>query len=903
MNINDSVRRRNRTAAGGAILAAIGVLLCMTLSRAATSGQERLSLNPDWRFIKGDPSPNVTNELVYANIKPWMMATGDEFVKDPSAAKHPRPEGNPGGGVSYVQNGFDDSGWRKLNLPHDWGIEGPFEQGLPGETGKLPWAGIAWYRKHLTIPASDQGKQIYLDIDGAMAYANVWLNGQYVGGWPYGYASWRLDLTPYVKVGADNVLAIRLENPPESSRWYPGGGIYRNVWLVKTAPIHVGHWGTYITTPKVHYDAATVTVRTTVANDSKSDASVIVRTQIHGLNAAGEPIARVAAATEPVTLQIAAGKSEVAESEATVANPALWSIASPHRYVAVTTVEQNGKVIDTCETPFGIRSLKFDPDNGFLLNGQQVRFNGVCDHHDLGALGPAINVRALERQLQLLREMGCNAIRTSHNPPAPELLDLCDRMGFVVMDEAFDCWVRGKKRNDYHLLFPDWHEKDMRAQVDRDRNHPCVVLWSIGNEIGEQANAAGHQVGAELARFVHEEDPTRPVTAGCNNLQAGYNGFQKVVDVFGYNYKPGEYAKFHRTNPGLMLFGSETASTISSRGEYFFPVSTNKAEGKADFQMSSYDLYAPRWATTPDTEFKGQDQYPFVAGEFVWTGWDYLGEPTPYNADTTNLLNFTDPAEQERMEKELAATRQDQGAVAQFLLRHHRSGRIQERPVLPLSGAVASRPADGAHSAALELAGPGRPGHACVRVHIGRRGGTVPERPIARTQEEGPIRIPALLERREISARHAEGRRLQEWPEMGDRRGQDHRRGGQTDPATRPRPNPRGWPGPVVCHRNGCGQERMDGPAFQEQDPVYSRRTGRNRGDRQRRRDRSRLVPVQRARRVQRTLSGHRPREGGPVGTHHAPSACRRLEGRNGPDRERREIGVMGKWKMEDEGE
>ena len=627
--------------------------LAVSSATAQNPPRERLSINADWRFIKGDPG-DATNSLPYATLKDWMTATGEEFVKDPSAAKHTRPDGNPGSDLAWTQSGFDDSGWRKLNLPHDWGIEGPFNQEYPGETGKLPWFGVAWYRKHLNIPSSDQGKQICLDLDGAMSYANVWCNGQYVGGWPYGYASWRLDLTPYVKYGAENVLAIRLDNPPDSSRWYPGGGIYRNVWLVKTAPIHVGHWGTYITTPQVNHAAATVDVKTTVANDSRSDASVTVRTQIHALNAAGQKIARVAGATEPVKLQIAPGKSEVAAAQATVENPALWSILLPNRYVAVTTVEQNGRMIDTYETPFGIRTIKFDPDKGFFLNGQLVRFNGVCDHHDLGALGSAVNVRALERQLQILREMGCNAIRTSHNPPAPELLDLCDRMGFVVMDEAFDCWVRGKKRNDYHLLFPEWHEKDMRAQVNRDRNHPSVVLWSIGNEINEQGNPAGHKIGAELARFVHEEDPTRPVTAGCNNLQAGYNGFEKVIDVFGYNYKPMEYARFHQTNAVLMLFGSETASTISSRGEYFFPVSNNKGEGKADFQMSSYDLYAPRWATTPDTEFRGQDENQFVGGEFVWTGWDYLGEPTPYNADSSNILNFTDPAEQERMKQELA---------------------------------------------------------------------------------------------------------------------------------------------------------------------------------------------------------------------------------------------------------
>jgi beta-galactosidase len=309
--------------------------------------------------------------------------------------------------------------------------------------------------------------------------------------------------------------------------------------------------------------------------------------------------------------------------------------------------------VDTYETPFGIRTIKFDPEKGFFLNGEHVPLNGVCDHHDLGALGSAINVRALERQVQILQEMGCNAIRTSHNPPAPELLDVCDRLGMLVMDESFDCWARGKNRNDYHLLFADWHEKDWRAELRRDRNHPSIILWSTGNEVPEQDSPQGHLVSAELTRIAHEEDPTRPATAACSDGRAGFNGFQKTVDVFGYNYKPTQYGRVHDANPGLPVFGSETASCISSRGEYFFPVSNNKADGKADFQMSSYDLYAPPWATSPDTEFKGQDTFPFVAGEFVWTGFDYLGEPTPYNGDMSNLLNFTDPAEKARMEAEL----------------------------------------------------------------------------------------------------------------------------------------------------------------------------------------------------------------------------------------------------------
>ncbi|MGO8929590.1 MAG: beta-galactosidase GalB [Limisphaerales bacterium] len=637
----------------GATVSLLAAMLIATpaILRAAgePSSRERLSFNADWRFIKGDAAGSE-GKLSYETLKPWLLATGPEFSLNTTPPS--RPDGNPGSDVAYTQPAFDDAAWRKLNLPHDWGVEGPFKQEYPGETGKLPWWGVAWYRKHFTVPAGDSAKQFYLDIDGAMAYASVWLNGQFVGGWPYGYASWELDLTPYIKASAENVLAIRLENPPDSSRWYPGGGIYRNIWLVKTAPVHVGHWGTYITSG-VTGKTATVNLKVKVENSSSADAQVRCAAQIYELDAQGQKSGRPALACAPTELKIGSHAGGEVTLSGSIVNPKLWSLKQPNRYVAVTSVEQGGKVVDSCETPFGIRTIQFTPDNGFLLNGERVPLNGVCDHHDLGALGSAINIRALERQLRILQEMGCNAIRTSHNPPAPELLDVCDRLGFIVMDEAFDCWARRKTKNDYHLLFPDWHEKDLRAMIRRDRNHPSIILWSIGNEIPEQGSANGPKIAGELAAIVHEEDRTRPVTSACNDTRAGYNGFQSQLDVFGYNYKPGEYGKFREANPGIPLFASETASCVSSRGEYFFPVSDNKSQGRADFQMSSYDLYAPPWATPPDTEFRGQDKFPFVAGEFVWTGFDYLGEPTPYNRDASNLLNFTDPAEKAAMEKQL----------------------------------------------------------------------------------------------------------------------------------------------------------------------------------------------------------------------------------------------------------
>jgi beta-galactosidase len=665
---------------------AAAMLLQGAVVRAADV-RERVSIDMDWRFQKGDPEGN-TVDLRYmerpaaggrgrgaapatapaadapatpaAGIYPWILPSGNALLKDP-AKRAQRPAGNLGDGVAFVSPTFDDSSWRRLDLPHDFGIEGPFlppgQAGSDGATGRLPYFGVAWYRKHLTIPAADAGKQLFLDMDGSMSYTTVWLNGQIVGGWPYGYSSFRLDLTPYAKPGADNVLAIRLDNPPNSSRWYPGGGIYRNVWLVKTSPVHVGQWGTYVTTPEVSAAAATVNVRVTVQNDTKQEAAAGVSTEIFALDGqggrAGPAVATIAAAN----VRVGAGATADVEGKVTIAGPKLWSPKAPNRYVAVTTVRRGNEVVDTYETPFGIRTLKFDPNEGFSINGEKMKLNGVCNHHDLGALGTAVNRRALQRQLEILREMGCNAIRTSHNPPAPELLDLADEMGFVVMDETFDTWRTTKRPNDYGNVFAAWHEQDTRALVRRDRNHPSVIMWSIGNEIAEQSARLdpGATVAHELSAIVHEEDPTRPTTAAQNNASPR-DPFPKEIDALGMNYQgsrpsqqnpEGTYPAFHRDFPTKFVYGSETASTISSRGEYTFPVAPGKgaisSRGRGGaaggpppgqdverFQMSSYDLYYPSWATSPDTEFTAQDRFPFLGGEFVWTGFDYLGEPTPW---------------------------------------------------------------------------------------------------------------------------------------------------------------------------------------------------------------------------------------------------------------------------------
>jgi beta-galactosidase len=592
-----------------------------TFANAATSPRERISFNDNWRFTQDDPA-GVIEGSSYSN---WMSNAGTNF--------------------SFSKAEFDDRNWCPLNLPHDWAIEGPVKQEYAGETAKLKYWGAVWYRKHFEIPASDTGKNIFLDIDGAMSCSEVWLNGHFVGGWPYGYTSFELDLSPFINSGGENVLAIRLDCPPESSRWYPGGGIYRNVWLTKTAPVHVAYSGTFVTTPDVSASAATIKIAVNTVNASGAPATVSVRNEIYALDADGVKRKSVASLTTS-GLTIAPHTTSNSTASVIINRPQLWSVAKPNRYIVVTSIQQDGKVLDQYETPFGIRKIEFTAINGFLLNGQRLQINGVCLHDDLGPLGMASNTRARERQLQLLQSIGCNAIRTSHNPPSPELLDLCDRMGFVVMAEAFDAWAEAKRPGDYHLFFADWHEKDLRAFIRRDRNHPSVVMWSIGNEVYEQHDTDGWKLGKQLADIAHEEDLTRPVTMALHTVESSTNGFQNVVDVFGYNYKPTEYAAFRMNNPNLPLIGSETTSCVSSRGEYFFPVSNDKKSGRADFQTSSYDVAAPSWAYMPDVEFKGQDQNPFVAGEFVWTGFDYLGEPTPYDHDSTNRLLFTDPAVQ-----------------------------------------------------------------------------------------------------------------------------------------------------------------------------------------------------------------------------------------------------------------
>lgn len=555
-------------------------------------------------------------------------------------------------GWSFIQkdikNGedihLDDSEWEKVQVPHDWAIQGNFDMNIDmqsvqviedgekaaklrtGRTGALPCFGIGWYRKVLPVTTSDQGKRVFITFDGAMSLAKIYLNGEYIGEWPYGYSSFSFELTKYLKFGQENILAVRLENKPESSRWYPGAGIYRNVRLIKTSDIRIAQWGTFITTPVITKKSAELNVKTEIDGNVGGNMEVKLTTEI--FNEDNIKVGTISSTKKK-------GEKLVYDQTLKIKDPQLWSIESPVRYYALSKVWVGNELKDDYKTVFGIRTIRFDKDKGFFLNEKPVKFKGVCMHHDLGPLGTAVNYRATERQLMLMKEMGCNAIRTSHNPPSPELLQICDSLGLMVQVEAFDEWKLGKNANGYGQFFEKWAEKDLRAMLRRDRNHPSVVIWSIGNEIREQSRPDGKETARFLTAICHESDPTRPVSSAFNQHTAAIkNGLSDVVDLVGFNYKPSDYLNKHREKPGYTLYGSETASTVSSRGEYKFPVKENKGAWYQDYQVSSYDLEYPNWASTPDTEFEMQDDCEFILGEFVWTGFDYLGEPTPYNEGT-----------------------------------------------------------------------------------------------------------------------------------------------------------------------------------------------------------------------------------------------------------------------------
>ena len=585
---------------------------------------------------------------------------------------------------------YDDTNWRKLNLPHDWAVEGEFSKDNPSGTGggALP-GGIGWYRKTFTVDKAEEGKRLCIDFDGVYMNSTVYINGHRLGTRPYGYISFGYDLTPYIKWGEKNVIAVRVDNEEQpNSRWYSGCGIYRNVWLTKVNPVHVAQWGTYVTAKEVTKNSARLSVRTKLQYDvapqvrdsvKQADgtyavfdsemiplaADVILYSRL--LDADGNIVGEAAS-----ELQVMPATPDEVEQEIALDNPNLWSIHTPYIYKVESILKDKatGEVLDVYHTPFGIRTFRFDARKGFILNGERIKINGVCMHHDLGCLGAAVNVRAMERQLEILKEMGCNGIRCSHNPSAPELLDLCDRMGFIVMDETFDMWRKKKTSHDYARYFNEWHERDLADLVMRDRNHPSIFMWSIGNEVLEQWSDAkadtlsleeanlvlnfGHDksmlakegevsvnslLTKKLVDKVKELDTTRPVTAGCNEPNPNNHLFRSgALDIIGFNYHDNWFAGVPENFPDKPFIVTESVSALMTRGYYRMPSDSvvicperwDKPYYDASFACSSYDNCHVPWGNRHEGTMRHVKNNDFIAGQYVWTGFDYIGEPTPY---------------------------------------------------------------------------------------------------------------------------------------------------------------------------------------------------------------------------------------------------------------------------------
>ena len=544
---------------------------------------------------------------------------------------------------------YGDSGWRQLDLPHDWAIEGDFSPSNPSGAGggALP-GGVGWYRKHFKVGSADK---YFIEFDGVYMNATVYVNGHLLGNRPYGYSSFEYELTPYLNRGGDNVIAVRVDNSDQpNSRWYSGCGIYRHVWLTSTADVHIDHWGVYVKT------------------SSQGDVEVEVKCVTP--NAQVRPTMRNTV-LDANGLVVAKGASSKLQSKLKVRRPHLWSVTDPYIYKVRTEILVNNKVVDEVETVTGFRYFKFDPQKGFSLNGQAMKINGVCEHHDLGCLGAAINEDALHRKLSILKEMGVNAIRCSHNPPAPELLNMCDTMGLIVMDESFDMWRRKKTQNDYARFFDEWHERDLSDLILRDRNHPSILMWSIGNEVLEQWSSAeadtltleqanlilnaGHDASTlakegelsvnslltrHLAEIVRKYDTTRPITAGCNEPAPGNHLFKSgAIDIIGFNYHHQWVKDVPQNFPGKPFIFSESVSALQTRGFYMMPSdSVYKAPVEwwlpytdPSFKCSAYDNMHASWSSTHEETWDVVKHNDFVGGQFIWTGFDYIGEPTPYN--------------------------------------------------------------------------------------------------------------------------------------------------------------------------------------------------------------------------------------------------------------------------------
>lgn len=516
---------------------------------------------------------------------------------------------------------FNDADWTQVRLPHDWAIAGPFNPRQDGFAGKLPWKGVSWYRKEFTLDQPPQTR-VYFDFDGVMAFPRVYVNGQLAGDWDYGYTSFRIDATPYVNLHGKNLIAVRVDTTNHGTRWYPGAGIYRKVMLELREPVHIAQWGVFVRTPEVSADAATVQVEVQVANHTGGDATGKVDCAIV------DPQQRKVADLS-IAGPFLAGDSR-RQLQLKIASPKLWDVDNPSLYTLQTDISIDGKVVDSDATAFGIRTIKFTPDDGFQLNGRRVQLHGVNLHHDQGPLGAAFYTRAMQRQLEIMQNMGVNSLRTSHNAPAPEVLDLCDRMGILVWDECFDKWnatadrVAGKPSHQEHA------RRHLRSLVCRDRNHPSVITWSIGNEIPDDAEGVTPERVKMMADVVRQYDASRPVTIGSCFPHHVDKDMHDALDIVGWNYQR-RYANQREQDPRQPIVYSESASALSTRGFYSVPLPRFKTDYSREHQVDSYDLNAAPWADIPDVEFDLMKRDSFVAGEFVWTGFDYLGEPTPFS--------------------------------------------------------------------------------------------------------------------------------------------------------------------------------------------------------------------------------------------------------------------------------
>lgn len=529
---------------------------------------------------------------------------------------------------------FNDSGWTEVTLPHDWAISGPFDHDLPANTGKLPWKDVGWYRKYFEMKPAQNGQQIYLIFDGIMAFPKIYINGQFAGEWDYGYNSFYLNITGFVDYNGSNLIAICVDTRNHDSRWYPGAGIYRKIEMLITDPVHVNIWGTYITTPVITENRADVLVKTTVNNLSDIEEIITIISQIPDTNGL--------IVSEKISVQTIPAETSVEIAQnLLISNPHLWNVESPKIYTLQTIIKTGDKIRDNLRSEFGIRTIEFTANDGFYLNGRRVQIKGVNLHHDHGPLGAKFYKRAMERQLEIMKEMGCNAIRTSHNVAAPELLSLCDSMGFLVFNEIFDKWDQKAdymKQND----FLEFGERNIRNFVQRDRNHPCVFLWSVGNEMGDiQWNIDG---GLEklkaMVGFIGKYDETRPVTMVCDSKGSVKWRHFDFYDVHCWNYGR-RYLPARQTDTTKAVIISESSSTVSSRGFYELPLPAKKTDFTNSLQVSSYDLNTPEWAEIADDDFLWQQEDTYVAGEFVWTGFDYLGEPTPYNDEAVTDRKIT----------------------------------------------------------------------------------------------------------------------------------------------------------------------------------------------------------------------------------------------------------------------